>query len=487
MFKIVNHVLHSVVLGMLFISSDYDPETLIIVVMTLMFGWFASHRGIDMAGRPRTAGKGAIAISIVLLYWVGYLTKLGVGLFWSDKFWVVPELISAEGLVREMPRAFALAMLGYAALSAALLTFPLGGGLHWEVEEFRPRIVLLSVLLPMSLLVKYLLKARFNLGVPGYDPEDLGIPFLAGFLAFVTDAGYVFASNILLFCGLVLGRTRLMLYGLLLGLANAGIDLRFGSKDTLMYQLAITAVYLAIARYSMVATAGQIRRTVRLALFVLGFLGITVIGSYKYFNHFRFAMQARTSTNVTNVDMSAALDAALSRENPNSQNALFEIYNRITGLDTLAAVIRLSDKLGSEASVAAMIDGSVIDNFKYYVHGTSDSMTMFSITQFGYYYTSGGIVGLGLGCLLLGYSFCLIQYLVLLMHTHNAMKLAFLPALWILYIKSLLGGGNALLWFKEVAVVVFTFLIAARVACSVRNLPSRSRNLSKSVPVQKIP
>jgi hypothetical protein len=236
-----------------------------------------------------------------------------------------------------------------------------------------------------------------------------------------------------------------------------------------MYQLAITAVYMVIARGSALTTPAAIRKTAKVAVMALALIGTSVLGTYKFFNQFRFALQARAGSDVAAVDMGAAINEAMSSKFAASNSSLMEIYNRITGLETLAAVVNLSDKLGNEGSLAAMIDGTVVENFAYYIHGTSESKTRFSVTQFGYYYLSGGMVGLVLGCLLLGYIFCLIQYYVLRINVHHAMKLAFLPALWILYIKSLLGGGDMTLWLKEVAVLVLTFYTAARLASPVKS------------------
>jgi hypothetical protein len=63
------------------------------------------------------------------------------------------------------------------------------------------------------------------------------------------------------------------------------------------------------------------------------------------------------------------------------------------------------------------------------------------------------------------------------------MKLAFLPALWILYIKSLLGGGDMTLWLKEVAVLVLTFYIAARLACPIRSSTSTALGMEQNMRV----
>ncbi|MEW6037064.1 MAG: hypothetical protein AB1648_02255 [Pseudomonadota bacterium] len=470
MLKTTNHLLHIATFGMVCIFGDYGVEEILTVAVCIMGSWAVSHIGLSLAAGRRSAEIGALSIGIVMLYWIAYVTKLGLGMLLSDQYWVVPKLISNEALVRGMPGAFVIATIGYLALMTAVLTFPLRTGFGWEIPEFRPRIRLLSVLLPLVLVGKYILKVQFNLGIPGVDPLYLGIPYLAGLLAFVIDSGFVFVSNILLFCGLALGRPKLMLYGLLLGFTNAGIDLRFGSKDTAMYQLAIVAAYLAIARYSAGTKAANFRKTAMIAVTALAVFGIAVIGAYKFFNSFRFAMLMEG-----HAGLSAAIDTALFNKSADSSNSVMEIYNRITGLETLAAIMHLREALAAGGSVAGMFDGSIMQNLIYYVFGTTDVKTAFSITEFGNFYLSGGLLGLVLGSLVLGYCFCLLQYQVLRMRIHRAMTLAFLPPLWILFVFRLLGGGEMILWLKEVGVVVATFYFTARIVCPgcLSRLPGR--------------
>jgi len=460
MLKTINHSLHIAMFCLVVIFGANDITEIMLVLACFLASWAVSHAGLTFAGRRRSAEVGALSIGIVMLYWVAYVTKFGLGTFLSEQYWVVPKLISHAALVREMPAALALATVGYAALMLAVLSFPMRMGLRWEVVDFHPRTRLISVLIPLAMIGKYILKAQFNLGVPGVDPLDLGVPYLAGFLAFVVDTGFFYASNVLLFCGLALGRPKLMLFGFVLGFANAGIDMRFGSKDTAMYQLAVTLAYVAITRNSKMVTVRDFRKTARIAMSVLVVLGVAILGAYKFFNFYRFALLGGEE------DIFRAISLALSSAGAvDSRSSLVEIYNRITGLETLTAVINLRDALNTSGGLTAMISTDLADSFTFYIMGTNEAKTAFSFTQFGFFYLSGGLGGLVFGCMIQGLFFCLTQLFVLRMRVHPAMKLAFFPVLWILFVQSLLGGGNMILWFKEVGVLVAVFYLTARITC----------------------
>jgi hypothetical protein len=467
MLKAFNHIIHIVMFSMVAMFGGYDLLDLMLVWVAMMFGWGTTHLGLGLTQTRRSFEIFLLLISIITLYWVAYLSKLGFSTVLSGLYWVVPNLISEDALIGVMPEAFALSILGYVSVIIGVLIFPSRVGLLWEMHDFHPRIILLAVLLPILLAIKYGIKARYNLGVPGLEPEFLGVPYLAGFFTFIIDTGFIFTSSVLLFCGLVLGRPRLMLFGFLLAFTNAVIDLRFGSKDTIVYQLVITAAYLVIAKRSPISQKTDLRKTEKIALISTVIIGLLVVGIYKFLNFYRFAL-LEGFTEVSIADLSTAIDVALSSDIAESKNSIMEIYNRITGLETFATVYSLSDKLAVDAGLTAMIDGRVVANFTYYILGTDSAKTLFAVTQFGYNYLSGGLAGLIIGCFFLGFTFVLIQFLVMRMRVHNAMKLAFLPLLWVLFIFSLLGGGDMIHWMKEIVATVITFYFTARLACPLR-------------------
>lgn len=471
MLKIANHCLHIITFGMVSIFGNYSDLDMMVVAESLLMSWAVTHVALSSSLRRRCPERGSLAISVILLYWVGFLSKFALGMLFADQYWVVPKIVSEKQLLSDFPNAFALSTIGFVATMIPILTFPFSvKGIRWDISRFRVRVSTLSIALPLALVLKYMLKERFKLDVPGEEPLNMGIPYLSGMMSLVVGTGFIVFTNILLFVGLVLGRPLLMLFGLGIAFANAFIDLRFGLKSTVMFELVISISYLTIAKHARACPAADFRFTAKLAKAVLAFLGIVVIVAYKFMNFFRYAFLAGK------INIGAALKVAVSSEIAVSRSSVLEIYNRVTGLETLAAILHLSDKIAGSGNILEMIDGSVVSRFTAYALGTGNAMVKFAVTEFGYFYISGGLIGLMLGSAFVSFGFCMLQYTMLRLDVNRAMKLACLPVLWILFIKSLEGGGNLILWAKELAVFAITFYFAARFACPTGSVRQDAAN-----------
>ncbi len=461
MLKAVNHFLHPIMFAMVVLFGRYTTIDLLMVAVCMVACWATTHVALVRAAGRRSPELGALTIGIVLFYWVGFLSKLGLGMLLADQYWVAPQLVHPDALLQQMPVAYALATIGYVALMVAVLTFPIRTGFRFYDFAFRPRLKLLIAVVFIALVLKYFLKTEFDLGIRGVAPVYMGLPFLSGFLTFVIDSGYLFVANMIVFLGLTQGRTRLLIVGFLIATINVLIDLRFGAKDTVIFQFAILLSYLVIAWRGTPDKFSGFRRTFKTAVVALLLIGTSVIAGYKFVNYYRYAL--------LNSDLSttAAINFALENDSARSQSSFMEIYNRVTGLETFATLLELRRDIAFPTGAVAMVDGSVMRSFTSSILGGRESITAFAVTRFGQFYIAGGLIGLVFGSVFLGLLFCLIQLLVLRLPVHHAMKTAFVPVLWILFANALLGGGDITLWAKEVAVVVGVFYVFSRLAASL--------------------
>ncbi len=449
MLRSTNIILHIAVFIAVLIFGHYDLVDILLIFETQIVVLAVTHFALVQASKNRGTAAGALTVGFILFFWVGYLSKLGLGMFIADQYWVVPKLLNTKQLLAQLPVAFFMSSVGFVCLLAGILTFPLRQTLTWEVSKAITRDRLILTILPFALMVKYILKSKYNLGVPGYDAEYLGIPYLAGFLTLVISNGFLVLANVPLFFALSKGRRLYAIIALSLALANAAIDLMFGTKSAIMYQIVITLVYILLFRKG---KTGKTSQMVLVLIVIVG--GITAV-FYKYLNFFRFALLAGTT------NTSAAISEALQNDVAISRSSWVELYNRITGLETVAALREIAQDFSVDFSLLSLVDGSVAQKFTVYFMGTGDTKTLFAVTQFGYYYLVGGFLALVLGSYTLGIVFSYLQYLVLRMNVHYNMKIAFFPILWILYVQFLGGGGNFILWSKQMIAVMLVFYLAA--------------------------
>lgn len=464
MLRSINTALHVIAFGIVVTMLPYSAGQLVAVLGCLIVCWGVTHVALVQIGRRHSTELSGLVLAMILFYWAAYLGKLALAPFLADQYWVVPILIDTTSLLDDLPFGFAIFTIGYAALIAGIFLYPYRSGIPWKIESFNPRLNALAIAIPIGLVIKYILKAKFDIGVPGLEPQYLGVPLLAGALSLVTGTGSIYFANSLFFCALCTGRRGMAILGLILAFANGLIDLRFGAKDTIMYQLVISAAYLLIVHGALVMRRVAFLKVARSVTVLVAVFGILVIGAYRFMNIYRFGL-------LDGSGVGSAVAAALDSDVAGSRSSFMEIYNRITGLDTLTAVLPLRDALKGNSGIADMLTGSLVENFTYVLMGTYDAATRFSMTQFGYFYLAGGIAALIGGCLFLGALFRFVQKTALRFNVAHPMKLAMLPVLWILFVNTLLGGGNLFLWGKEIGAILIVYYGTARLACAAN--PSR--------------
>jgi hypothetical protein len=454
----INIVVHLAALVMVVALGSYGVYDLMLLCVCLVVTWAAGHFALTRAKSRHFNGLGLLTVGLVIFFWVAYTSKLALAMVIAGDYWVVPKLISQTLLLSRLPESYFVATVGYVMLLTAVLSFPLKHSIDWRILPPAPRFRLIMALLCVGLVVKYLLKVYFSLAVPGLDPVQFGIPYMTGVLALTLEFGFLFLANVPYFLALCSGRRWLIFVALLAALANAAIDLRFGSKDTLMYQMVMTVAYLPIFYRGLSWGRARFRATARGMLIIFSVLGTVVLSTYKYMNFLRYAFLSGTSDIITAVQIAAQSDIAQSR------SSIIELYNRITGLETLSAVMHLGENLSASLGIIAMIDGSLMQRFSDIVLGGGESKTSFSMTLVGCLYVFGGIPAIIVGFLFVGLLFGLVQYVVVRAApvSHN-MEIAFLPVLWILFV-SLMLGGNPLIWLKTLVVTLVVFVIVGRIA-----------------------
>lgn len=475
MLILINFLLHVITFGVILVLGGYTALPLLFILVALFIVASCSHFCLRLVQQRRGNGQSAQALGLVLLFWIAYTAKVLLAMFIADQYWVVPRLIDSQTLLNELPETYFISMLGFVATLLGIFIFPLRHDINWEIKPGLARMVRMFVLICVGLVVKYFLKDRFNLGVPGAEQIQLGVPFLSGILALLLEFGFLFLANMVLFLACFSGNRWMVLVGFCLALANAGIDLRFGSKDTIMYQMVLTIAYLFIFLRGLSFGQAKFRRTARGIFLIMGFMGILVVSFYKYMNFLRYAIQEGTT------DLFGAVSVALQSDIAESRSSLVEILNRITGIEAFSAVLNLSETHAFSTRLNDVLDGSLLRQFSDFYLAGLDTSAAFSMTLIGSWYIYGGIPAIIVGLFVTGFVLSLIQHLILRTPglPHN-MRLAFLPIYWIMCVQLMLGG-NPTIWIKTMIVTLpFVYLVGriAFVPASQKNRGFDARHLA---------
>lgn len=457
--RFISTIVHLLSFATILIFGPYSLFELGQVAFFFFIGWVA----IELVYRKAmiTADRSLMWTmnSIVGFYLFAYPFKFAAGLFLAEGYWVVPGLITAPDLIAAFPDAYLLSTIGLVALIAGMIFSPFKSTLVWRAESSSVRFRTLFLLSLLMLVAKFYLKSTFSLGIPGVEPADMGVPYLSGVVTLVIHGGSLAFFNLLLFFALAKRQMSLAMIGLAIAFLNALIDLRFGSKGTVLYQLVITVIYLFMLRTAVpLGVRGAFNGLVKKIGVVLSIVGLVILSSYRYVNLYRDALNS-------GYDISSAITFALNSDHAASKSSIMEVANRIIGIETLGALVPQGQRLVADTGFVAMLDGSFVSSFTYQILGSDDALTKFSVTQFAYFYYTGGYAGLILGFFALGLLFTACLSILARMTINESVKLACLPVLWVLFVNILMGGGNFFLTFKELSAVLVMFYIWGRITC----------------------
>lgn len=453
-----NSVLHLGVFALLAGISSYSIGQLTLIAACMLVCWAATHLALSPKITAAAPQKTGLVIAVVALYWIGYLTKFGLSMYLAEQFWVVPKLIHARALIAGLPQAYLITTIGYVSVLAGIFIMPSGRDQTSGLREFQARYWLVTNLIILTLLVKIFLKVTYSLAIPSVLPTEMSIPYLTGILSLVIDTGVLFPANIPFIIGLTRGRKSWAVLGFTIALVNAGIDLAFGAKDTMIYQIIIFALLLFFAFRNFRYISPQAQSLVRLSFRIVFVAGLLVVFIYPLGNPFRYARLAGN-------DILTSIQIAWVNGPINSQSPLMAIYNRITGIEVLTSLIHTRNYLQDTSVIQSLFSTDLVSNITNQFLGAEQDTTRFSVTQIGYFYVTGGYPVLIIGCLLVGAFFSLVQEMALRSPVERVLKFAFLPVLWILAAKLLLGGGNLFLTAKELSVVLIMFIVWSLIAC----------------------
>ncbi|MBL3563679.1 hypothetical protein JMM59_01405 [Rhodovulum sulfidophilum] len=451
----VNIVVHLFFFAVIVAFSGYSAFDLTQVLVGFLMVGVTGHSALVLSSRQRRGnGLGALTIGLVVFFWLAYTAKFGMAMFIADEYWVVPHLIDTVSLLRVLPEAYFLSMIGFVSVVIAIIAFPLRHSIDWKLRPGKARVLGMLLLLCLCLVIKYFLKARFFLAVPGMDPIQLPIPYLSGILALLLGYAMLFFANVPLFLALFTGNRWAVFVTFLAAMANAGIDLRFGSKDTVMFQMTMIVAYLFMFRVGLESGRAKFKRTARGMIIIIGVLGIGLVSAYKYMNFIRFAFFHGATSIADAISMAAQSDVATSR------SSLIELYNRITGIEAFSAVMQMAEARLFSVSLSDMLSGNLMRAFSDMFLGGIDTTSAFSMTLIGSWYAYGRISAIIGGFLVTGGLFAAIQTLIVRAPgaPHN-MRLAFLPVYWIMCVQLMLGG-NPMIWLKTIIVTLpFVYFI----------------------------
>ena len=141
---------------------------------------------------------------------------------------------------------------------------------------------------------------------------------------------------------------------------------------------------------------------------------------------------------------------------------MVEIFNRINGFDTALVAIDAMGKYGAELNIRDLWGTSLIEKFRVHVYGSGDVISSFGLTQVASLYIVGGYTLLVLGMFVIAVFIKLLVFLLgeTGLKGNTQLKEAVFPIFGVFFIKLMFGGGNFLLSFKEILVLIaFLFMV----------------------------
>lgn len=444
-------------LGIIF-NTELQLADIAMASSALFVSALVTHYSVGRLKSRFGSLSSAIAIGIIIYYWIAYMLKSVVFLYLPEAAWVVPNLIDENTLKNSLARSLVISSVGYSVLLLAICTGRDRQAINWKLEPFQVKCTSLVLITCCVLFLKVLGKIFFKLGIPSVEPTYMGVPYLAGALALVVEIGVFILVNVFLFIGIFSRKHSVFLFSLVLAFSNALIDLSFGSKDGIIYQAIVLLVYVfLVLKFSPKGHNNAARTHAKMTFVFSIFLLLLIVVFYKYVNFFRFALLGGSE------DIGQAMQLALAHETARSRSSILEIFNRLNGSEILSTVLYYSEQISFEFRAVNLIDGNLTREFTAIVMGVRDTNTSFGITQFGYFFISGGYIALIMGCFLLGKMFVIVQNFLYQFKTSTSVKIACLPLLWILFLKVLLGAGNLVLFAKEVVVFLICYYFIIKI------------------------
>lgn len=409
---------------------------------------------ICQALRRKFNGGASLGLILILYFSFAYSLKFAITVAFPSESWVSYKIISPEQLIRILPYAYFTSTIG-ALFMLVGISFGIPHTMNLAVVQRIPRLMIIAAFSILGLIFKYYLKSRYNLGVPTLDPVQIGIPYATGILTLLIDYGFLFLSNIVFIIAVIAQRRRAIVIGMIILTINAIIDLMFGEKNTVMYQIFLLFVYTTLFKAKLPLHKAATFKSYANKIYIFAsVLTLMIVSIYKYLNFFRYGVLADESSITGAALLAASSEVAMER------SSLMSLLNRITGVEGFAAVQHLHSEYNFSATVQQLFDGSLLRRFSNIVLGGVDSTAAFSVTFFGGWYLVDGLWSMFIGSFVFGYFISIMQTVILRLNgISKNIKFAFLPLFWVMCIHQMLGG-NPLIWIKSLLVTcVFIYLI----------------------------
>ena len=454
------------------LTSDLRPEDQLI--LALMVSILTLLHFIGLAFLRQNKSASLIFVFLATYIWIAYPIQFLITLHDPQSSDFLLTFFRPEVIQKEIVAAFYTVFPGIIALFTGLLIGRNNFSSNFSSSNYVLRHSFFIIIIVGLMLLKVFVQAM-GIGMPGITPEALPIPFLVGFLAWLTRSALFAIVNLYFYSVLRFGDHKGLLIALSLLFINILIALRVGWKTELVLQGLLMAYYI-LDTYDDMSTA---RRRLIYLITLLSIVGMLIL--YPLINVYRHQLSNEQDFSNTIARTGDAI------EKTDTDSSLHSFLDRVNGIRAYYLAIKLGS--GREFPLESLLNQNVPELVKERLYGRDKdkAVTAFGTTQLSVLYLIGGVPFLILGCLIIGVTIRWTgRYINKRIFLSSVTFEAYVPFFSILWVQVLASGGGIPLLMKQFGLVLGCLFAMERLCYKKRELSVTNDELH-STPVEHEP
>ena len=421
------------------LTSDLRPEDQLI--LALMVSILTLLHFIGLAFLRQNKSASLIFVFLATYIWIAYPIQFLITLHDPQSSDFLLTFFRPEVIQKEIVAAFYTVFPGIIALFTGLLIGRNNFSSNFSSSNYVLRHSFFIIIIVGLMLLKVFVQAM-GIGMPGITPEALPIPFLVGFLAWLTRSALFAIVNLYFYSVLRFGDHKGLLIALSLLFINILIALRVGWKTELVLQGLLMAYYI-LDTYDDMSTA---RRRLIYLITLLSIVGMLIL--YPLINVYRIQL-------LNKKEFSEAIARTQESGKKDSDSSLSSIMDRINGIRVYYLAIKLGS--GKDFPLESLLNEDVPELIKERLYSREKDKvnTSFGTTLFSVFYLVGGLPFITFGSLIIGVTIRWTgRYINRRMFLSSVTFDAYVPIFSILWVQVLASGGGIPLLMKQFGVVL---------------------------------
>ena len=102
MLKAANIAIHVSCFVAVLIHGGLSVSALLAILDAQILVWAVTHFSISRIGKGSRADLAVMTIGFTFFYWIAFVSKLAIFVYFPELAWVVPELLTAEAMRNEL-------------------------------------------------------------------------------------------------------------------------------------------------------------------------------------------------------------------------------------------------------------------------------------------------------------------------------------------------------------------------------------------------